>query len=60
MGFKYRITSDDELYFLTLTVVDWVDVFTHKELCLDLVDSLNYCRRHKGLIIYLGTGIVYP
>ncbi|MDB5156580.1 MAG: hypothetical protein JWR50_1287 [Mucilaginibacter sp.] len=52
MGFKYRITSDDELYFLTLTVVDWVDVFTRKEFCLDLIDSLNYCRQHKGLIIY--------
>jgi REP element-mobilizing transposase RayT len=52
MGFKYRITSDDELYFLTLTVVDWVDVFTRKELCEDLLDSLKYCQAHKGLIIY--------
>lgn len=52
MGFKYRITSNDELYFLTLTVVDWIDVFTRKELCEDLLSSLKYCQQHKGLIIY--------
>ena len=52
MGFKYRITTNDELYFLTLTVVDWVDVFTRKEFCEDLVDSLRYCQKNKGLKIY--------
>ncbi len=52
MGFKYRITANDELYFLTLTVVDWIDDFTRKELCEDLLDSLKYCQQHKGLIVY--------
>ncbi|MGY3211051.1 REP-associated tyrosine transposase [Mucilaginibacter sp. HD30] len=52
MGFKYRITANDELYFLTITVVDWIDVFTRKELCNDLVESLKYCQQNKGLIIY--------
>ncbi|MFD2874579.1 transposase [Mucilaginibacter ximonensis] len=52
MGFKYRITANDELYFLTLTVVDWIDVFTRKELCEDVLESLRYCQQHKGLIIY--------
>jgi len=51
MGFKYRITND-ELYFITITVVDWVDVFTRKELCDDVLASLNYCQKHKGLSIY--------
>jgi putative transposase len=52
MGFKYRITTNDELYFLTITVVDWIDVFTRKELCEDLLDSLRYCQQHKGLKVY--------
>lgn len=52
MGFKYRITTNDELYFLTLTVVDWIDIFTRKEFCEDLVDSLRYCQQNKGLKIY--------
>lgn len=51
MGFKYRITND-ELYFITITVVDWIDVFTRKELCEDLLTSLRYCQKHKGLTIY--------
>jgi putative transposase len=51
MGFKYRITNE-EIYFLTITVVDWVDIFTRKELCEDLITSLKYCQEHKGLQIY--------
>ena len=31
MGFKYQITTREK-YFLTITVVDWIDVFTRKEL----------------------------
>lgn len=51
MGFKYAIRSD-RLHFLTHTVVDWVDVFTRKELALVVVDSLNFCVENKGLEVY--------
>lgn len=51
MGFKYTITSNEK-YFLTLTVIDWIDVFTRKELCEIITDSLRYCLQHKGLQIY--------
>ena len=40
------------MHFLTFTVIDWVDVFTRKEFKLEIVDSMNYCIREKGLIIY--------
>ena len=40
------------MYFLTFTVIDWVDVFTRKKYKLEIVDSLNYCVQEKGLIIY--------
>jgi len=33
-------------------VVDWVDVFTRKELYDDILSSLSYCQKHKGLSIY--------
>ena len=52
MGDRYAIRHPNDLYFLTFTVVDWMDVFTrlaHRQL---LVDSLNYCIRNKGLIVY--------
>ena len=41
-----------ELYFTTSTVVDWVDVFTRPRYKQIVVDSLEYCRQHKGLEIY--------
>lgn len=39
-------------YFITFSVVQWVDVFTresHREI---FVDSLRYCQKEKGLTIY--------
>lgn len=51
MGFKYTINSK-EMYFLTITAVDWIDVFTRKELAQIIVDALNYCQQHKNLQIF--------
>ena len=49
---QHRTIKPDNSYFLTMTVVDWIDVFTrvnHKTL---LVDSLKYCQQNKGLNIF--------
>ena len=40
------------LYFVTLTVVGGIDVFTRHEYCDLLVDNLNYCIEHKRLRVY--------
>ena len=47
-----RHNTDDELYFITLTVVEWVDVFTRKEYKDFLIDNLRHCQENKGLQIY--------
>ncbi len=52
MAYKYRIEDNQELYFLTSTVVDWIDVFTRRELAAIVIDSLNFCVKQKGLEIY--------
>lgn len=42
MSDKYKIKEKDRAYFVTLTTVGWIDVFTrpnHKRL---IIDSLNY------------------
>jgi len=39
-------------YFVTFTVHKWVDVFTRKIYSDILCDSLNYCIRNKGLLVY--------
>ncbi len=51
MGLKNKI-SQDYAYFLTLTVVDWVDVFTRPEYKYIILDSIKYCQNKKGLEIY--------
>jgi putative transposase len=51
-GDRYKIADQNGVYFLTFTVVNWMDVFTRKELKLIIVDSLNYCIENKGLTIY--------
>ena len=41
-----------ELYFITSTVVDWVDVFTRPAYKHIVLESLRYCQTNKGLVIH--------
>ena len=50
MDIQHRITG--EVYFVTDTVVDWVDIFSRPIYKHIVLDSLTYCQQHKGLIIY--------
>ena len=40
------------MYFFTMTVVDWVDVFTRKIYSETLMDSIRHCQREKGLVVH--------
>lgn len=51
-GDRYHIVDQTAIYFLTFTVVDWLDVFTRKEHRLVVVDSLNFCVDQKGLVVH--------
>lgn len=52
MGFRYKIYDQSKTYFITSTVVGWIDVFSQKP-CIDvIIDSLKYCQKEKGLIIF--------
>jgi putative transposase len=48
---RYKIYDQFGRYFVTMTVVDWVDVFTRKAYRDLLLDSLRFCQQHKGLEI---------
>jgi putative transposase len=48
----YKIRDQEGVYYLTFTVVNWVDVFTRKRYKDILIDSLIFCQKHKGLKIY--------
>ncbi len=48
----YKFTDPDGLYFVTFTVIEWVDVFTRSQ-CVNIVlDSLRFCQSEKGLRIH--------
>ena len=50
MDIKNRITG--EVYFVTDTVVDWMDIFTRPIYRHIIIESLKYCQTEKGLLIY--------
>ncbi len=50
MDIKNRIEGD--VFFTTDTVVDWVDIFTRPIYKHIILESLTYCQKNKGLIIY--------
>lgn len=50
-GRKLNLKSD-KAYFITMTVVGWIDIFTRKNHRDGIIDSLKYCQNEKGLIIY--------
>jgi putative transposase len=49
---ELRKANYDTVFFVTLTVVSWVDVFTRKPYCDELVRNIKYCQQHKGLELY--------
>lgn len=50
-GHKQTIKTDKS-YYLTLTVVNWVDVSTRKNHRDAIIESLKYCQQEKGLVIF--------
>ncbi len=51
MSDKYK-TESGKLYYATVTVVGWIDVFTRKEYVNELINNLKYCQENKGLELY--------
>ena len=52
MSTKYKATTTDTGYFITITTVGWVDVFTRLKQKYNIINALDYCQKHKGLEIY--------
>jgi REP element-mobilizing transposase RayT len=52
MSTGYQIYDQNGVYFLTFTIVDWVDIFSRKIYKDILINSLQYCIKHKGFMVY--------
>ena len=51
MGIRNKI-SPGYVYYCTLTIVEWIDIFSRPAYKHLIVDSLNYCIANKGLKVY--------
>lgn len=52
MSQRYKVIDSTEPTFVTLTIIDWVDLFTRPIYFRILDDSLNYCIENKGLQVH--------
>ncbi len=52
MSTKYKATELTATYFITITTVRWIDVFTRLRQKYLLINALKYCQKEKGLEIY--------
>ena len=52
MGFAYKFSNPDGIYFVTSAVVEWVDAFTRSHYCDIVVSSLKHCIEKKGLVLH--------
>ena len=52
MADRYSIRNPEGMFFITSTIIGWVDVFTRKDYRDVVIDSLKYCQKEKGLIVY--------
>ena len=52
MSESYKIRDQDKIYFVTFSVVQWIDVFTRPVYRDILIKNLKYCQENKGLELY--------
>jgi putative transposase len=52
MSSKYKFADDSKLYFISFSVVYWIDLFTRTDYCKVLLDSFTYCEKNKGMELY--------
>jgi len=52
MSRNYKFKNKDGLYFVSFATVYWIDVFVREIYFSVLIDSVNYCKQHKGLELY--------
>ncbi|MEM8893710.1 MAG: transposase [Bacteroidota bacterium] len=52
MSHKYKAKLKGELYFITVTVIDWVDLLTRPVYKDSIIESLKYCQKAKDLNVH--------
>ena len=48
---RYKIHDPSGMYYMTMSVVGWIDIFSRQRYRDIVIDSLKYCQKEKGLIL---------
>jgi len=48
----YIIHDQEAIYYMTFTIVGWIDVFSRQSYRDILIDSFKYCQKNKGLHLH--------
>lgn len=52
MSTKYKAADNEKACFITITIVEWIDLFTRTNHKNSIIESVKYCQKNKGLEIY--------
>jgi putative transposase len=52
MRSRYKIVDEDNYYFISSSIVNWIPVFTSAKYFNILVDSMKFCQKNRSLKIY--------
>jgi REP element-mobilizing transposase RayT len=52
MSRKYKFKNPNGTYFISFATVYWIDVFTRQVYFSILEQSIEYCRKEKGMVVF--------
>ena len=52
MSRKCKFYNKEGLYFVSFATVNWIDVFVRDHYSWTMIESLDFCRKNKGMEIY--------
>ena len=52
MSRKYKFYNKEGLYFVSFATINWIDVFIRDYYNWEMIESLDFCRKNKGMEIY--------
>ena len=52
MSRKYKFTDNSKLYFVSFSVVNWIDLFIRDVYRNILIESIKHCQKEKDLEVY--------
>jgi len=47
MSTKYKATATEEAFFITITAVGWIDIFTRLNQKQNIINALEYCQKTR-------------